>query len=199
MAWRSTSKSLHASILVTTGSSTRPTASRSSTCAIATSSGTRRIGTPGGKADSRRDGIAADRMTNSPQSPCAADQPAERLRQPGADDAVVIRAAAARHPPRRVEHGRARPRHAFHHHQPQRFAGHVDAVAQRIGAEQRGARVVAEDVDQRAGVDRIDMLGKQRQAVAGEAVGDPRMDRLQPLDRGEQAERAAPAASISRA
>jgi hypothetical protein len=28
------------------------------------------------------------------------------------------------------------------------MAGHVDPVAQRIGAEQRGARIVAEDVDQ---------------------------------------------------
>ena len=126
-----------------------------------------------------------------PRSPVAPDQPAERLRQPRADDAVVIGAAAAGHPPRRVQHRRPRPRHPLHHHQPQRIARHVDPVAQRIGAEQRGARVVAENVDQRAGVDRVDMLGEQRQPGARQPVGDPRMDRLQPLDGGEQAERAA--------
>ena len=71
------------------------------------------------------------------------------------------------------------------------MAGHVDAVAQRIGAEQRGARIVAEDVDQRAGIDRIDMLRVERQAVARQPVGDPRMDAAQPPDRGEQPERAA--------
>jgi hypothetical protein len=73
-----------------------------------------------------------------------------------------------------VQHGRARPRHAFQHHQPQRHARHIDPVAQRIGAEQRGARIVAEDVDQRAGVDRIDMLGVERQPGAGEPVRDAR-------------------------
>ena len=62
---------------------------------------------------------------------------------------------------------------------------------QRVGAEQAGVGIVAEDVDQRAGIDRIDMLGVERQAGAGEPVGDPGMDRLQPLDRGEQAQRAA--------
>ena len=121
----------------------------------------------------------------------AADQPAERLRQPRADDAVVMRRSAARQPPRGVEHGRLGPGHALHHHQPQRMAGHIDAVAQRVGAEQRGARIVAEDVDQRAGVDRIDMLGVERQAFAREPIGDAGMDAAQPPDRGEQAERAA--------
>ena len=157
----------------------------------ASSSGTRDTATPGGKAVSSRDGMRADRMTNRPRSPCAADQPAERLRQPRPDHPVVIGAAATGHPPRRVKHRRARPRHALHHHQPQRFARHVDPVAQRIGAEQRGARIVAEDVDQCPGVDRVDMLGEQRQPGPRQPVGDPRMDRLQPLDRGEQAERAA--------
>ena len=36
------------------------------------------------------------------------------------------------------------------------------------------------------------MLGEKRQPGARQPVGDPRMDRAQPLDRGEQAERAAP-------
>ena len=35
------------------------------------------------------------------------------------------------------------------------------------------------------------MLGEQWQAFAREPVGDPRMHRLQPLDRREQAERPA--------
>jgi hypothetical protein len=71
----------------------------------------------------------------------------------------------------------ARP---FHHHQPQRPARHVHPVAQRIGAEQRGARLVAEDIDQRARIDRIDMLRVERQPLAGEPIGDARMDRAQP-------------------
>ena len=90
-----------------------------------------------------------------------------------------------------MEHGWARPGHALQQHQPQRIAGHVDAVAQRIGAEQAGARIVAEDVDERAGVDRIDVLGVERKAFTGEAIGDAGVDRLQPLDRGEQPQRAA--------
>ena len=44
--------------------------SRDRTRAIASSSGTRLTSTPGGKALSSRDGIAADRMTNTPLSPC---------------------------------------------------------------------------------------------------------------------------------
>ena len=67
------------------------------------------------------------------------------------------------------------------------MAGHVDSVPQGVGAEQAGARIVAEDVDQSAGVDRVDMLGVERKPGPGEPVGDPRVDRLQPLDRGEQA------------
>jgi hypothetical protein len=51
--------------------------------------------------------------------------------------------------------------------------------------------IVAEDVDQRAGIHRIDMLGVKRQAVAGQPVGNPAMDAAQPPDRGEQPERAA--------
>ncbi len=53
-------------------------------------------------------------------------------------------------------------------------------------------RIVAEDVDQRTGVDRIDMLGVEWEPCAGEMIGDAGIDRLQPRDRGEQAERAAP-------
>ena len=107
-----------------------------------------------------------------------ADQAPESLRQACANDPVVIpfrtaillggsSAAGA------VENGGARPGHTFHHDAAQRPAGHVDPVAQRIGAEQAGARIVAEDVGQRARIDRIDMLRIERQAGAREAVGDP--------------------------
>ena len=67
----------------------------------------------------------------------------------------------------------------------------LDPVAQASVPSSDGARIVAEDVDQRAGVDRIDVLGVERQAAAGEPVGDPAVDRAQPADRGEQPERAA--------
>src|SRR3546814_9139724 len=73
-------------------------------------------------------------------------------------------------PPRGVKHARLGPGHAFHHHQPQRMAGHVHAVTQRIGAERRGMAVVAENIDQRAGIDRIDMLRVERQPLAREPV-----------------------------
>ena len=58
------------------------------------------------------------------------------LRQPRADNAVVIGATARRHAPRCLKHRGTRPRHPLHHHQPQRIAGHIDSVAQGIGAEQ---------------------------------------------------------------
>src|SRR3546814_19888721 len=67
-----------------------------------------------------------------------------------------------------------------------------DLVAQRIGAEQRGVGFGAEDIDERAGVERVDMLGIERQAGAREPVGDPRVDDAQPPDRAEQPQRAAP-------
>ena len=37
------------------------------------------------------------------------------------------------------------------------MAGDIDTVPERIGADQRGPRIVAEDVDQGTRVDRIDM------------------------------------------
>jgi hypothetical protein len=71
------------------------------------------------------------------------------------------------------------------------MAGHVDPVAQRIGAEQRGAQIVAEDIDQGAGVDRVDMLGVERQAGARQPVRDAGMNGAQASDRGEKAQCAA--------
>jgi hypothetical protein len=92
-----------------------------------------------------------------------------------------------------VQDGRFGPGHLFHDHQPQRLARHVHPVAQRIGAQQAGVGIVAEDVDQRARVDRVDMLGIERQAKARHPVGDAAMHGAQPADRGEQAQRAAAA------
>src|SRR5579871_655295 len=96
----------------------------------------------------------------------AADQPSERLREPGPDDPIVERGAAASGAARAMQDRRARPRHLLEDHEAQRMAGYVDAVAQRIGAEQRSAGIVSEDVHQGTGVDRIDVLRKERQARA---------------------------------
>ena len=101
----------------------------------------------------------------------AADQPAERLREARADDRVVVRAAAACRPPRTVEDRGLRPGHLLHRHAAKRFAWNVDTVAQCVGTEQAGARIVAEDVHQRAGVNRIDVLGVKRQPGAGARSG----------------------------
>ena len=80
-----------------------------------------------------------------------------------------------RKPPRAVQYVGAWPRHLFHNHQPQRMAGHIDAIAQGIGTEQTGMRVIAENIDERAGVDRVNMLRVQRQPVARQPVGNPRI------------------------
>ena len=122
---------------------------------------------------------------------CAADQPTERLRQSRADNRVVIGAATAPvlvggSAAGAVEDRGLGPWHLLHDHQPQRVAGHIHPIAQCIGAKQGRARIVTEDIDQCAGVDRIDMLGIERQPGAGEAVRDPAIDRAQAADRGEQ-------------
>ncbi len=108
-----------------------------------------------------------------------------------ANDHIVIGAATLCGAARRVEDRRARPRHPLHDHLPQRFAGDIDPIAQGIGAEQRGVWIGAEDVDEGTGVERIDMLGIEREARTREAVGDTGMDDAQPPDRAEQPQRAA--------
>ena len=55
------------------------------------------------------------------------------------------------------------------------MAGHIDAIAQGIGTEQTGMRVIAENIDERAGIDRVNMLRVQRQPVARQPVGNPRI------------------------
>ena len=79
----------------------------------------------------------------------AADQAAERLCQPGADDAVVEALGSAfflsrSRAPGAVQDGGAGPRHAFHDNAAQAATGNVDPVTQGIGAKQAGARIVAE-------------------------------------------------------
>ena len=69
-----------------------------------------------------------------------ADKPAERLRQAGPNDTVVVRLSAAFffgrcRPAGPVEDGGAGPGHLFQHHAAQRFSRNVHAVAQRIGAD----------------------------------------------------------------
>ena len=60
----------------------------------------------------------------------------------------------------------ARPRYALEDDEPERPARHVDAVADRVGAQQTGIVLGPEDVDQRSGIKRIDVLGKSGQVLA---------------------------------
>ena len=76
--------------------------------------------------------------------PGRADQPPEGLGEPRADDPVVIGGAAIRRAACAVEHRGLGPGDLLHHHAAQALARYVDPVAQRVGAEQRGARIVAE-------------------------------------------------------
>ena len=71
----------------------------------------------------------------------AANYPAKGLRQPGADDPVVIGAAAAGQPPGAVENIGARPGHRLHDHQPQALTGHVDATGEVLIFEERGKNI----------------------------------------------------------
>ena len=64
----------------------------------------------------------------------------------------------------------ARPRNRFHYNASKGSARHIHPIAQSISSKQAGARVIAEDIDQRAGVDRVDMLREQRQASAREQL-----------------------------
>ena len=120
----------------------------------------------------------------------AADQPAESLAQPQACDPVVIAlriAVREMDAPLPMQDVGARPGHLLEHHQAQRAAGHVDAVAHRVGAEQAAFLLGAEDVDQGGVAHRIDVLGVERDAGLLQFGRDARMHRLQPADRGEQA------------
>ena len=86
---------------------------------------------------------------------------------------------------------RARPRHAVEDDEPQAVSRHVHAVAHGVGSEQARIGLGPEDVDQRRRVDRIDVLGVQRQARRLERSGDLPVDAAKPGNRREQSERAA--------
>ncbi len=133
--------------------------------------------------------------TKTPRSDVAADQPAERLAQAQPDDAVIIRfriAVGQMHPPLPVQDVGARPGRALEHHQAQGVAGHVDAVAHGVGAEQAAFLLGAEDVDQRGIAHRVDVLGIERAVPPASRSGAMRvMHRAEPGDRGEQAQRPA--------
>ena len=158
--------------------------------AIASARPTRQMATPSGKAPSSRVGKLAVEHDEDAAVVGAADQPAEGLLQLQPGQHLVVGAAAEGVAARPVQQGRPRPRHPVEDDQPQRAAGHVDAVAHRVGAEQAGVLLGAEDVDQRADVERIDVLRQQRLMPA--SLERPRRSprgRAQPADRGEQAER----------
>ena len=140
----------------------------------------RMTGTPAGKAASSRDGKARSRIDEDAAIVGAADQPAVGLAQPQPGDAVVVVRAAEYRLARAVQDVGARPRHPVEHDQAQRAARHVDPVAHRVGAEQAGILLGAEDVDQRRGRHRVDMLGQQQQAARFERRGDPLVHGAQP-------------------
>ena len=125
--------------------------------------------TGGQKADRKRLG-KAERTTKWPAF-ARTDQSPECLRQTRADDAIVMSLRAAGldgAAARRGGHG-GRGR-VLHDDAAQGSTRHVQFIAQRIGAEQAGAWIVAEDIGKRAGVDRIDM----RRAAGLPAPIDPR-------------------------
>ena len=90
-----------------------------------------------------------------------------------------------------MQYVRARPGDAVEDQEAQRAAGHIDPVADGVGAEQAGVLLGAEDVHQRTGFQRIDVLGVERQTFVGQGRGKPLIDRPEAPDGGEQAERPA--------
>src|SRR5229473_2340676 len=118
----------------------------------------------------------------------AADQPSEGLLETQPGQHVVVARAAEYRLARLVQDVRTRPRHTVEDDEPERAAGHVDAIADGIGAEEAGIFLGAKDVDQRRGIHAVDMLGEQRQTLDLERGGDALMHRLQARDRGEEAE-----------
>ncbi len=91
----------------------------------------------------------------------ATNEASEGLFQPEPRHQIVIALAEAG-APRLVQNRRFRPRHFVEHDQAQRTAGHVDTVAQRIGPEQARIFFAAEQIDQRAGIEPVDMLRIKR-------------------------------------
>ncbi len=163
--------------------------SRVSSTAFA--SPTRCTTTPSGNADINRLGAPRSSSTNTPLVRRAPDQPPERLAQPGASNPVIpaLRIAVRQmHAPFAMQNIRARPRHFLEHHQPQRAARHIDAVAHRIRAEQATILLGAKNIDQRGVAHRIDVLCVKRDIPRLQFRRDPGMHRAQPVDRGEQSQ-----------
>src|SRR6185312_7767187 len=101
----------------------------------------------------------------------AADQAAECLLQPQPRQHVVIGGAAELLAACLVQDVGSRPGHAVEDDEAERATGHVDAVAHRIGAEQAGILLGPEDVDERRGLERVDMLCQERDAGALQRLG----------------------------
>ena len=116
-----------------------------------------------------------------------ADQASESLCEAGPDDAVIIGRASICGFARCVEDRWLGPGHTFHDDLTERVSWHIDSVSQGIGAKQARTWIVPEDVDQCSGVDRIDMLGLEREPVPREAISNACMDGAQPPDRCKQA------------
>src|SRR6185503_20789380 len=86
----------------------------------------------------------------------AANQAPECLLQAKARDEIVIAFAETR-PPGLVQDGRLRPGNLVEHHKPERAPRYIDAIAQGIGAQQAGVFLGTEQIDQRTGVELVDV------------------------------------------
>uniref|UniRef100_A0A0N4ZDY0 PE-PGRS family protein n=1 Tax=Parastrongyloides trichosuri TaxID=131310 RepID=A0A0N4ZDY0_PARTI len=124
-----------------------------------------------------------------------ADQAAERLSNAPARQGVVpgtpARARAEPLASRLVQQVGARPRHAVEGQNAQGPARHVHAIPDGIRAQQAAVPLGPEDIDQRPDLQRIDVLGVERQARARQFRPQPFIDRLQPPDGCEQAQSSA--------
>jgi hypothetical protein len=110
------------------------------------------------------------------------------LFEPEPSNQIVVGAAAERGAAGRGEY-RVWPGHTIKHDQAQTIG---TSSSHRIGAEQAGIFLRTKNINQRRGVERIDMLGPELDVGRFKRRRDTAMDGAQPLDRGEQAERAAP-------
>ncbi len=155
---------LVARMTVQTGRSACAGFKKARVCSTASANPMRCTATPGGKAPKRRVGRRGSSSTKTPRSS------ARRTSRPKAcfslqpRQHVVIGGAAERCAPRLVQDVGPRPGHAVEDDEPQRAARHVDAVAHRIGAEQAGVLLGAEDVDQRRGLHAHRHAGPERNA-----------------------------------
>ena len=118
-------------------------------------------------------------------------QPAVGLPEPPAREPVVVAPAPKNPAPGLVQDVGPGPRHPVEDDEPQAAPGHVDAVPHRVGAEQAGVGLAAEDVDQRGRVERVYVLGPEREAGFVQRARDTLVHAAQPRDRGEETQSAA--------